>query len=105
MLKSCVPYVCSFIILLYFACRFYNTNDELEIEPCYESFDANIHEPIFDAKEEYYEVFPYNEIQGKVLQFIHEIPNFCGSHIRNHVHNAWCINTRLKPKTYSSTRC
>jgi hypothetical protein len=36
------------------------TNDELEIETCYGSFDANMHEPISVAKEEYYEVFPYN---------------------------------------------
>ena len=39
------------------------TNDELEIEPCYESFDANMQERISHAKEEYYEVFPYNESQ------------------------------------------
>ena len=46
------------------------TNDELEIEPCYESSDANMQEQISVAKEEYYEVFPYNGKQGKSLKII-----------------------------------
>lgn len=46
------------------------TNDELVIEPCYESFDANVQELISDVKEEYYEVFPYNGNQGKILKII-----------------------------------
>jgi hypothetical protein len=51
------------------------TNDELEIEPCYESSDANMREfPI--AKEEYYEVFPSNGNQGKILKIIFQYPIF-----------------------------
>ena len=46
------------------------TDDELEIEPCYESFNANMQEPIPDAKEGYYEVFPYNGNQGKNLKIM-----------------------------------
>jgi hypothetical protein len=44
------------------------TIDELETKPCYESFDANMQEQISYAKEDYYEVFPYNESQGKYLK-------------------------------------
>jgi hypothetical protein len=51
------------------------TNDELEIEPCYESFDANMQEFLV-AKEEYYEVFPSNGNQGKILKIIFQYPIF-----------------------------
>jgi hypothetical protein len=49
-------------------------HDELEIELRYESFNANIQGPklLPVAKGEYYEVFPYNSSQGKVLQVMYK---------------------------------
>jgi hypothetical protein len=49
-----------------------------------------MHEPISDAKEEYYEMFPHNEIQGKALKFIHESLTFF--HYPNPLH----LNKRMK---------
>jgi hypothetical protein len=45
-------------------------NDELEIGPCCESFNANMQELIPDAKEGYSKLFPYNGNQGKSLKII-----------------------------------
>jgi hypothetical protein len=93
------------------------TNDELEIEPCYESFDANMQEPISDAKEEYYELFSYNEGQGKALKFIHESQphkKVCTPHLVHphslksenlFIYKMSMHNKRVRLRMYSTMRC
>jgi hypothetical protein len=98
------------------------TNDELEIEPCYESFDDNVQEPISDAKEGYYEVFLYNGNQGKSLNIIFQHITLslqlhkkaCSPHLV-HPHSLESENLfiykmpmhrkRVRLRTYSTMRC
>jgi hypothetical protein len=98
------------------------TNDELEIEHCYESFDANMQEQISQAKEEYYEVFPYNGNQGKSLKIMFQpitLPlqlhkKACSPHLVHphslesenlFIYKMSMHNKRVRLRMYSTMRC